>query len=169
MKGGMEYVIAFVHSFEAHNTRDRFSLAGPSRRSHGKRQPLKALAIFFLVSFPCCTQAVGWKWGTLGTSCTTTCASEGQTCVQGELEKVNNQANFDAVKVVDCFDYYSGSNDWRPGRQDSGSFSGGNDCFTQSGTGGTCTATYSDGYRVCPCTCPTNTFALPLQPWPCSR
>ena len=153
------------------NKRDRFGVAGPSRvgRSHGTGQPLKALIVFFLVFFPCCSEAVGWKWGTIGQTCTAVCASVGQTCVQGDLVKVNNQANFDAVKGpgVVCDWYESGASNWRPYRYD---FSDGtSNCYYRGGTGGTCAASYYNVYRVCPCTCPANTISLPLQPWPCPR
>ena len=155
------------------NKRDRSGVPGPSRvgRSHGTRQHLKALIVLFLVFFPCCTEAVAWKWGAKGASCTTTCASVGQTCVQSELVKVNNQANFDAVKGpgVVCSGYYSYSRDWAPGRWDR--YSGTTYCYYQSGTGGTCAATPpNSANRVCPCTCPANTISpSTLQPWPCPR
>ena len=146
------------------NKRDLSGVAGQSRRSHGTRQPLKALIVFFLVFFPCCTEAVAWKWGAYGASCTTTCASVGQTCVQSELKKVNNQANFNAVKGpgVVCDSYWSSSDAYAP-------FRSGSVCYTQSGTGGTCAANYYRFYRVCPCTCPTNTFSPPFQTYPCPR
>ena len=168
------------------NKRDFSGVAGPSRigRSHGTRQPLKALIVFFLVFFPCCTEAVteavGWKWGALGASCTTTCASEGQTCVQSEFLKVIGQASFDALKgprVVCAGGSASQSYDVNPGFWDYSGTTWKEYC--KFGNQGTC-----DGYetspaynglyaitRVCPCTCPANTFSSPstLQPWPCPR
>ena len=153
------------------NKRDRSGVAGPScvGRSHSTGQPLKALIVLFLVFFPCCTEAAAWKWGAEGASCTAACASEGQTCVQSELEKVNNQANFNAVKGpgVVC-DYYEGNSyDYLPGRKDWSD--GYTECYPQSGTGGTCTAYSVLHSRVCPCSCPTNTISPPFQTWPCPR
>jgi hypothetical protein len=127
---------------------------------------LRVLTVLVL----CCldsTNAAGghaWRWASQGQSCTSGCGGSGSTCIETDIyDKVDSVANFHLAKGRMGCDGYRGDS-WSGAPYKAYGY-----CYYHNGGTSTCSASYSNFARLCPCLCVAGTFSESDLATTCTR